>query len=95
MNDCVPFKSADKRPHLPWMTVKREYLIRKNQRVYNCMRTYHTENDWTEYEVLQKQVSKMLKSQHKSYIIMNIMSSIIIKSILIIWAYTSRRKEES
>ena len=29
-NNYVPFKSAHKRMHLPWMTVELEYLIRKS-----------------------------------------------------------------
>ena len=54
INDNVPFKFAHKTTHLPWMTVELKRLIRKKQRVYNRMKTYHQENDRTEYKMLQK-----------------------------------------
>ena len=60
------------------------------------MRTYHQENDWTEHKMLQKQVNhvKCLNPNinHLSRIFCHLQ---ILKSIFIIWAYTSRRKEES
>ena len=74
------------------MTVELKHLIRKKQRVYNQMKTYHQENDWTEYKMLQKQVSQMLKSQHKSYIT-NIMSSTNDKKPF--WQYIKPKRQEN
>ena len=92
INGNVPFKFAHKRTHLPWMTVELKRLIRKKQRVYNRMKSYHRENDQTEYKMLQKQVSQVLKSQHKSYIT-NIMSSTNDKKPF--WQYIKTKRQEN
>ena len=92
INDNVPSKFAHKRTHLPWMTVELQRLIRKKQHVYNRMKTYHQENDRTECKMLQKRVSQMLKSQHKSYIT-NIMSSTNDKKPF--WQYIKTKRQEN
>ena len=74
------------------MTGELKCLIRKKQHVYNRMKTYHRENDRTEYKTLQKKVSKMLKSQHKSYIT-NIMSSTNDKKPF--WQYIKTNRQEN
>ena len=60
--------------------------------MYNRAKFYHREKDWTEHKVLQKQVSEMLKFQHRSYIT-NIISSANDKKPF--WQYIKTKKQEN